>query len=54
MSIRGQGGLHQDFLEIDFLVVLIEGSNIYQKLFTKSKNISLSLKYRWSKVSAVE
>ena len=35
-SLRGQGGLHQDFLEIDFLVVSdLEGSDSYQKLFTK-------------------
>ena len=53
---KGAGGLYQDFLEIDFLVVsnsLIERCNIYQKLFTKLKNIALSLKYCWSKVSAV-
>ena len=31
-SFRGAGGLHQDFLEIDFLVV-----NSYQKLFYQIK-----------------
>ena len=50
----GGGGLHQDFLEIEYLVVSDrEELNSYQKLFTKLKNIALSLKYCWSKVSAV-
>ena len=50
LSTEAGGGLHQDFLEIDFLVV---SDNSYQKLFTKLKNIGLSLKYCWSKVNAV-
>ena len=49
----GGGGLHQDFLEIDFLVVSDRESNSYQNLFTKLKNIALGLKYCWSNVSAV-
>ena len=54
LQLRGPGGLHQDFLEIDFLVVSdLERSNSYQKLFTKLKNIALSLKYCWSKVNTV-
>ena len=49
MFVKGAWSLRQDFLEIDFLIVLIERSNSYQKLFTKLKNIALSLKYCWSK-----
>ena len=39
--------------EVPCELFLIESSNSYQKLFTKLKNIALSLKYCWSKVSAV-
>ena len=50
----GRGGV---FIKISskstFELFLIERSNSYQKLFTKLKNIALSLKYCWSKVSAV-
>ena len=36
-----------------FLMFLIERSNSHQELFVKLKNIAFSLKYCWSKVSAV-
>ena len=53
-SLRGQGGLHQDFLEIDFLVVSdLEGSDSYQETFYQIIFFVPSLKYSWSKVNAV-
>ena len=39
------------FLEIDFLVFLIEGSDIYLLLLIPWKNIDSSRSYCWSKVS---
>ena len=39
--------------EIDFIYCfLIEESEIYQLLFTSSKNIDPSQSYRWSNISA--
>ena len=53
--LRGPGG--GVFIKISskstLWLFLIERSNSYQTLFIKLKNIALSLKYCWSKVSAV-
>ena len=43
---RGPGGLHQNSLEIDFIVVSDRGSDIYQQLLVPWKNIVPSRNYR--------
>ena len=51
----GVGGLHQNTLEIDFIVVSdrgVEGSDIYQLLLIPWKKFVPSRNYRLSKVSA--
>ena len=54
MQIKGAGGgvLHQNSLEIDFIVVSDGGGNMYQMLLVPWKNIVPSRNYCWSKVSA--
>ena len=54
-SLRGPGVFIKISSKSTFKLFLKERSNTnsYQKLFTKLKNIALSRKYRWSKVSAV-
>ena len=51
--IRGPGGGGGPRSIFTFLLFLIEENATYQELFTELKNIALSLKYCWSKVSAV-
>ena len=51
--LRGHGGLHQDFFEIDFLVVSDRVEGQLSETIHQIKNIVPSLKYRWSKVNAV-
>ena len=48
----GEGGLHQNSLEIDFIVVSDGGGNMYQILLVPWKNIVPSRNYCRSKVSA--
>ena len=52
VALRGPGGLHENFSEIDFLVFLIEEIDIYQMFLVPKKNIGPSRIYRQSKVSA--
>ena len=54
MSLRGPGGggLHQNYLEIDFINVFDRGRDIYQLPLVQWKKIVPSRNYRWSKVSA--
>ena len=40
--LRGSGGLHQNSLEIDFIVVSDGGGNMYQMLLVPWKNINPS------------
>ena len=50
----GGGGLHQNSLEINFIVVADGGGNMYQMLLVPWKKIVPSRNYCRSKVSAYE
>ena len=51
--LRGPGVFIKISSKSTLWLFLIERSNSYQTLFIKLKNIAISLKYCWSKVSAV-